>query len=305
MKASRARGKYSPLKDIAGPFTPYLYIGPALIFVTVFLIYPLVAVAYFSLLNWSGIGKQSFTGLMNYAKLFVDANFWGALTTNLIYLAFFSLIPTILGLIIAAVAGRTRLTGERYLRAILLTPQVIASVAMGVVFGWIFAPGFGVVNGLLKLVGLERWEQPWLGSTTLAPISVGLVGTWMWIGFAVIVFVSGIQKIDESIFDAAKLDGASDVRQFFSIILPELRAEIVVVVVVTLIRAFGSNVFGIVAAITNGGYQTTPLSLFAYKLAFVQSRMGYGAAVIVLLMVLIVSLSAITFRVGEGRGQSV
>jgi ABC-type sugar transport system permease subunit len=128
-----------------------------------------------------------------------------------------------------------------------------------------------------------------------------LVGTWLWIGFSVLVFVSGIRKIDVRIFDAASIDGANEIQQFFAITLPELRAEFVVVVVVTLIRAFGSNVFGIVSAITGGGYHTKPLSLMAYNLAFVEGRMGYGSAVVVFLIALIVLLSVLTFRAGEER----
>jgi len=290
---------YSPLKDIAGELTPFIYVGPTLLLIVVLLIYPLVSVFYYSTLDWSGLGKGVFIGLANYVSLFADSNFWDALVTNLIYVAFFSIIPTVLGVIIATIVGRTMLRGERVFRAILLTPQVVASVAMGVIFSWIFAPGFGVVNGILGIVGLSSWQHTWLGSMGLARLSVGLVGTWMWVGFAVIVFVAGIKKIDVRIFDAVRIDGANEIQQFFAITLPEIRAEFVVVIIVTLIRAFGSNVFGIVSAITGGGYHTQPLSLLAYNLAFIQNRMGYGSAVIVFLIIVILGLSALTFRVGE------
>ena len=279
--------------------TPLVYVGPTLLVIVLFLIYPLISVFYYSTLKWSGIGKAVFIGLSNYASLFSDPNFWDALATNLIYVAFFSIIPTILGVIIAAIVNRTRLRGERVFRAILLTPQVVASVAMGVVFSWVFAPGFGVVNGLLRILGLAAWQQTWLGSTGLARLSIGLVGTWMWMGFAVIVFVSGIKKIDQSVFDAAKIDGANEVQQLLFITLPAIRAEFVVVIIVTLIRAFGSNVFGIVSAITGGGYHTQSLSLLAYHLAFIENRMGYGSAVIVFLVFVILGLSSLTFLVGE------
>jgi raffinose/stachyose/melibiose transport system permease protein len=178
----------------------------------------------------------------------------------------------------------------------------MASVAMGVIFGWIFAPQFGLFNDLLGKIGLEQWEKPWLGDSTLAPIAVGSVGTWLWLGFVVIVFVAGIQKIDPDLYDAGNLDGASAWQQFRFITMPELRAEIVVVLVITLIRAFGSGVFGIVAAITEGRYKTMPLALYAYRVAFVQNRMGYGSAVVVFLVVLVLLLSGLTFRFGE-RGR--
>lgn len=287
--------------DVGGALTPYLYVGPTLLFVLLFLIFPLASVVWYSLVSWSGLGKMVFVGLGNFVKLFQDEKFWAAFSTNLVYVLFFSFIPTVFGLLLASLIGRSRILGDRFFRAVLLMPQVIASVAMGVIFGWIFAPGFGVLNSFLRAIGLERLERPWLGDVVLAPIAVGVVGTWLWLGFAVVIFGAGIQKIDEALYDAAKIDGAGSWRQFTAITFPALRAELVVVIVVTLIRAFGSGVFGIVVAITSGGYKTTPLALYAYRLAFVESKMGYGSAVVIFLMALIIILSGVTYAVGERR----
>jgi len=287
--------------DVGGALTPYLYVGPTLLFVLLFLIFPLASVVWYSLVSWSGLGKMVFVGLGNFVKLFQDEKFWAAFSTNLVYVLFFSFIPTVFGLLLASLIGRSRIPGDRFFRAVLLMPQVIASVAMGVIFGWIFAPGFGVLNSFLRAIGLERLERPWLGDVILAPIAVGVVGTWLWLGFAVVIFGAGIQKIDEALYDAAKIDGAGSWRQFTAITFPALRAELVVVIVVTLIRAFGSGVFGIVVAITSGGYKTTPLALYAYRLAFVESKMGYGSAVVIFLMALIIILSGVTYAVGERR----
>lgn len=287
--------------DVGGALTPYLYVGPTLLFVLLFLIFPLASVVWYSLVSWSGLGKMVFVGLGNFVKLFQDEKFWAAFSTNLVYVLFFSFIPTVFGLLLASLIGRSRIPGDRFFRAVLLMPQVIASVAMGVIFGWIFAPGFGVLNSFLRAIGLERLERPWLGDVVLAPIAVGVVGTWLWLGFAVVIFGAGIQKIDEALYDAAKIDGAGSWRQFTAITFPALRAELVVVIVVTLIRAFGSGVFGIVVAITSGGYRTTPLALYAYRLAFVESKMGYGSAVVIFLMALIIILSGATYAVGERR----
>ena len=287
--------------DVGGALTPYLYVGPTLLFVLLFLIFPLASVVWYSLVSWSGLGKMVFIGLGNFVKLFQDEKFWAAFSTNLVYVLFFSFIPTVFGLLLASLIGRSRILGDRFFRAVLLMPQVIASVAMGVIFGWIFAPGFGVLNSFLRTIGLERLERPWLGDVILAPVAVGVVGTWLWLGFAVVIFGAGIQKIDEALYDAAKIDGAGSWRQFTAITFPALRAELVVVIVVTLIRAFGSGVFGIVVAITSGGYKTTPLALYAYRLAFVESKMGYGSAVVIFLMALIIILSGVTYAVGERR----
>ncbi len=292
---------FPPLRDIGGRLTPYVYVGPTLVLVLVFLIYPLANVLIFSGLDWNGFGRKVFVGLGNFAALFRDPLFWVAFRANGISVIFFSLIPTLLGVLLSSVIGRVDVPAEKFFRAVLLAPQVIASVAMGIIFDWIFAPTFGVLNGLLALLGLSRLQLPWLGNQSVAPFSIGLVGTWLWLGFAVILFYSGIKKIEETLYDSAKIDGASPFRQLVSITVPLLRAEIVVVIIMTLVWSFGSSVFGIVVSITNGGYKTTPVSLYAYQLAFVQGRMGYGSAVVVVLMVLILGLSVLTYRLGEGR----
>jgi raffinose/stachyose/melibiose transport system permease protein len=296
------RGRFSPLNDIGGILTPYIYAAPTVLVIFIFLIYPMISVFWYSLVEWSGFGAKHFIGIRNYLTLMADPIFWTSFRTNVTYVIFFSFLPTVIGLLFASLIGRSRIPGERFFRAILLTPQVMASVAMGVIFGWIFAPQFGLFNDFLGKIGLERWEKPWLGDSTFAPIAVGSVGTWLWLGFVVIVFVAGIQKIDPDLYDACNLDGASSWQQFRFITMPELRAEFVVVLVITLIRAFGSGVFGIVAAITEGRYKTMPLALYAYRVAFIQNRMGYGASVVVFLVVLILLLSGLTFRFGE-RGR--
>lgn len=277
--------------SLEGRARPYLYVGPTLILTLVLLVYPLGSVAYYSLAQWDGIGKLTFVGLGNYVRLFHDPLFWTAMRTNLIYVVFFSVVPTLLGLVIAALMGRITIKGERLLRGVLLMPQVVTSVAIGVIFGWIFAPIFGVINGVLAALGLGNLGRAWLGDPGTAPIAAGLVGTWMWLGFAIVFFLSGLQKIDESFYEASRLDGANSLQQFWFITLPGLRNEIVVTVIMTLVRAFGSGVFGIVTALTGGGYNTRPVSLYAYQLAFVQNQMGYGSAVTVLLMVLVLGVS--------------
>ncbi len=292
---------YAPLNDLVGAATPILYIGPALLFVVVFVLFPTVQVLRFSVTDWTGFGHRTFNGLTNYREMFTDSRFLEALATNLIYVVFFSFVPIVLGIALAVLVGRSRLRGERFFRGVLLIPQVVAPVAMGVIFGWILAPSFGLVNTALRAIGLEQLQRPWLGSNTFAPISVGLVGTWLWLGFVLIIFLAGIQKIDESLYDAAKLDGAGPLRQFTAVTLPELRSEIAVVTIVTLIRAFGSGVFGVVQAITEGSYRTTPVSLLGYKVAFVQGRLGYGSAIMVFLMLLTVALSALSLRLGDER----
>lgn len=242
---------------------------------------------------------MKFVGGKNYIQIFQDPAFWSAFSTNVIYVLFFSIVPILLGLLVASIIGRAKIRGVRFFRTIYFIPQVVPAVAIGIIFGWVYAPQFGFINSTLQQIGLGHLQEAWLGNSTVAPFSVGLIGTWMWLGFSVILFLSGIQKIDEYIYDSAKIDGANSWQQFWYITLPNLRNEIVIAVIVTLIRALSSTVFGIVSAATGGSHNTRPISLYAYQLAFVENKVGYGASTVVILGILLFSISSITMITGE------
>ncbi len=277
----------------------YLYLAPSFTVIVVFLLYPLFNSFRYSFFQWDGVGKMSFIAITNYLNIFKDAKFWVSFKANLIYILFFSFIPTTFGLVISSVVARANIRGVRIFRTIFFTPQVIASVAIGTIFGWIYAPQFGVVNQILGLVGLESLQQAWLGSTATAPVAVGFIGVWLWTGFCIIIFIAGIQKIDEDLYSSAELDGANSVQQFFYITLPALRYEIVVVIIMTMIRALSTNVFGIVSAATGGAFGTRPISLYAYQLAFIQHDIGYASTVVTVLAVIVFMVSGLSMRIGE------
>lgn len=292
---------FEPLFDIMGRFTPYIYILPTLAITSLFLIYPFVNTFFYSLLKWDGIGEMSFLGITNYINIFQDPKFWASFNANLIYIVMYSIIPVIAGLVVSSLIGRTELFGVRFFRTVFFLPQVIASVAIGIIFSWIYSSQFGVINQILGIIGLDKYQTAWFGHRSTAPYAVGFIGIWLTLGFAVIIFLSGIQKIDESIYEAAKIDGANSTQQFLYITLPELRYEMVVVFVVTLIRSLSTNIFGIVSSTTGGSYGTRPISLYAYDLAFVQYELGYASALVVILVILILVLTQIIERIGEGR----
>ncbi len=228
----------SPLNDIAGRFTPYLYLAPSVILIAMFLIYPLYNTFRYSFFKWDGLGQMNFIAITNYLRLLNDRRFLSAFTANLIYILLFSLVPTVLGLIIASIIGRAQVQGVRYFRTIFFTPQVIASVAIGTIFGWIYAPQFGVVNQILEIVGLRTLQRAWLGSTETAPFAVGLIGTWLWTGFCVIIFIAGIKKINNYLYDAAQIDGANALKQFFHVTLPTVLCSLLFAIMSAYALAF-------------------------------------------------------------------
>jgi len=283
---------------------PYLYIAPTVVSTLVFVIYPFLANFYYSLVEWDGFGPKRFVGLANFAAMAGDPRFGAALVTNLVYFVYIVILPILLGLAIASVIGRAKVRGLRAYQTIYFIPQVVAPIALGVIFRWVYAPLFGVAKGILELIGLRHLVRPWLGSPETATTAVGIIGTWAWFGFCVILFVSGIQKIDEHLYEAAKIDGAGAFRQFWHVTLPDLRFEMVVALIMATVQSLGGYIFSVVRVTTNGAYGTRPLGLYAYQLAFVEGRVGYASAVMLVLTALIMGIAALGRVLGEGRGQT-
>lgn len=268
----------------------------------VFVLYPSLASFWYSFTEWDGLSRPRFIGFANYTKaLFEDPLVWIALKNNLIFMLFFAAIPLVLGLVLASLIGRSRLKGINLFRVGLFMPQVVPLVAVGVIWSWIYNPAFGVLNNLLTIIGVPQWGRAWLGDFDVAIMAVGGIGAWLWYGFCMVIFLAGMQKIDEALYDAAKLDGAHAIRQFWHITLPELQREITVCLVMTLTGAL--RVFAVVYVTTNGGPGTTtlPISLYVFKNAFEYNRMGYATSIAVLLTLLIFLVVIITIHVREER----
>lgn len=280
------------------PWLAYLYILPAFLIYAVFVLTPIVQTVQYSFSDWDGISPPEFTGLANYARLVQDPLVQTALRNNLTLLVFYTVFPIALALLFTALLTRRRIRGLSFFRAGLFVPQVMSMVVVGVVWRWIYNPSFGPINQFLRAVGLEEWAKPWLGDFTFALPAVGLVGTWVGYGFAMVLFIAGVQRLDEDLYDAAKLDGAGELEQFRSITLPGLRPEITIALVTTLIAAL--RTFDLVFILTDGGpaNRTLVVALQIYRNAFTIGRVGYASAIAVVLtlLILIVSFSVITLR---------
>lgn len=282
-------------------FLSYLFLAPTVVSTVVFVIYPFLANFFYSTVQWDGFGPKIFVGLRNFITLFQDERFWSAFGANFIYFIFVTALPLFFGLVVASIIARGQLAGTRFFQSAYFIPQVVTAIALGTIFRWIYAPLFGVLHQVLKIVGLERMSRPWLGTPETAVTAVGLIGTWAWLGFCIIIFVAGIQKIDQALYEAAILDGANSLQQFFYITLPDLRFEIAVVLVMTTVQCLGSFAFAIVSSTTGGAYGTRPVALYAYQLAFVEGKVGYASAVVVVLTVLMFAIAAISLLLGERR----
>ncbi|MGW0667238.1 carbohydrate ABC transporter permease [Streptomyces sp. NPDC002746] len=278
----RARPRSSRRQRIA-----YLYLAPALLVYTAFVILPWLHTLQLSFFRWDGVTPGVFTGLDNYRQVLSDPQLLSSLWHALGFIGFYTLLPIAAGLVLAAVVGRAR-RGRNFTvaRTVLFLPQIVPLVAVGVIWRWMYAED-GTVNQLLRAVGLDSWTRAWLGDFTWAYFAVGLVGSWVMTGLCLVLFQAGIQKIDTSLYEAARIDGAGAVREFFAVTLPGLRSEISVAVTVTVIAALAS--FDVVYVTTGGGPGDSTLvpGVLIYRLAFTAGEVGTACALAVVLSLLI------------------
>jgi raffinose/stachyose/melibiose transport system permease protein len=186
-------------------------------------------------------------------------------------------------------------------RVLLFLPQTIAMVVVAIAWTWIYSLN-GPVNEFLRLVGLDELTRAWLGDFDLALPAIGLVGTWLNAGLCMVLFIAGVQKIPLDLYDAARVDGAGAVREFFAVTLPGLRNELVVALTLTVIFALRN--FDLIWVSTGGGPgdATTVPSVLLYELGFEARRLGTGSAIGVILTALILVVGVLIVRLGE-RGQ--
>lgn len=276
----------------------YLYISPALILYAAFVLVPLGYAVYLSFFDWGGAGPKTFVGWANYAALAQDPQLAASFTHAAILMIFYAVVPIIFALFLTAFMARVSISGIGVYRTILFLPQVISLVAIAVAWEWILAPD-GPLDSALRAIGAGALAQPWLGSFTWALPAVGIIGSWIGYGFAMVLFMSGVGKIPQSLYDAARVDGAGAVREFFAITLPGLRREIVVALVMTITSAL--TTFDIVYVMTAGGpgTSTTLPAYTVFNLAFTQFEVGKAAAAGVVLALLVFIVAVVILRIGR------
>jgi raffinose/stachyose/melibiose transport system permease protein len=281
---------------------PFLYVLPAFAVFFTFVLLPMLDGAWISFFNWDGITPRSWAGLANYRELIHDGAVHSAFLHSLVLIVFYSLLPVTLGLVLAATLSHTRIRGLTPLRTIVFVPQVIAAVVIGVAWQWVYDPS-GPLDAGLRAVGLGSLSRAWLGDFGFALASVGVIGTWVTTGLCVVLFLAGIQKIPLSRYEAARVDGAGPVKEFYAVTLPALRGELAVALSLTVINAL--RAFDIIFVTTKGGpgSSTTVPSLIIYQRAFVSGEVGSAAAIAVVLALVIFTFAAVTTRLVEGQAE--
>jgi raffinose/stachyose/melibiose transport system permease protein len=275
----------------------YLYILPAFVLFAVFLGVPAVQTAQYSLFRWNGIGPSTWVGLQNYAELFTDSVLRSSFLHAGVLIFFYAVIPLVMALFLTAIISRgANLRGMSLFRTMLFLPQVVASVVVATTWVAIYSPD-GLINQLLRLVGLGSLTRAWLGDFDTALPAVGIVGSWLGIGLCLVLFLSGVANIQPELFEAARIDGAGPVGEFFSITLPALRGQIAVALTLTVVAAL--KTFDLVYITTRGGPGTsTTLPAFeAYNRAFNTGKVGSAAAVAIVLTALILGVTVLIQKI--------
>ncbi len=263
-----------------------------------FMLYPLARVFILSLYEWDGLGYSTFVGLENYVTTFTDPILRSAFVHALILIIFYAVIPLAVGLVLASLLTRSRIRGLGFFRTVVFLPQVIAMVVLAIAWRGIYAPN-GPINKFLRIIGLDSWTRSWLGDFTFALPAVGFVGTWVSLGLVTVLLMSGMARIPEDLYEAAMLDGAGRIRQFFAITVPSVRAEVVVSLTLTIIAAL--KTFDLVYMTTSGGpgSSTTVPSYEVYNQAFRIGQVGTASSLAVVLTVVIFVINLVVNLVGE------
>ncbi|MEV5041249.1 carbohydrate ABC transporter permease [Microbacterium sp. LMI1x-1-1.1] len=279
----------------------YLLVLPAAGFYVFFVLRPIALSAQYSFYEWNGIGPATWVGFANYVEVFSNPKLTGAIGNAFELIIYFSIIPVGIALVAAnmirAIAA-SRLAAIS--RTVLFLPQVIPLVAAGIMWSWQLSTN-GLVNQLLGLFGLGGVTRAWLGDFSTALPAVGVIGAWVQVGLCLVLILAGMTKIDPALYEAARIDGAGPVREFFSITLPGVRQEVAVCVTVTVIAALAS--FDIIYIATQGGPGDSTLvpGLQIFYLAFYQREVGTASAFAIVLMALVLLIVLPLQRILRGK----
>ncbi|MGA9120643.1 MAG: sugar ABC transporter permease [Bacteroidota bacterium] len=252
----------------------FMFSLPYVIFFAAFVAYPLIFSIVLMFHRWNLVTPMQWIGMKNFVRLFEDPLFYKSLTNTLFFLVIHIPLQICVALGFALLLNQ-RIVGRGLFRGIYFLPVVVSGVAVTILWQQLFSYDYGVLNGLLQAVGIG--PVPWLVSANFAMPSIALMATWKNVGIYVVLFLAGLQNIPHELYEAASIDGARPIRQFFSITLPMLNPTIIVIVVLSTIGGF--SLFIEPYVLTGGGPMQSTLSgmLYIYNQAFYFGHMGYAA----------------------------
>lgn len=277
------------------------FIGPAFLFYTIFIVLPTLSSVYYSFTSWDGINPNiKFIGLENYKEIFTSVRFRNALKNTLILTIFISVIENAIALALALLVDSVK-WWKKIFRSTFYIPVLVSGIVSGFIWKIIYNYNFGVVNTLLENIGKEGWKQDWIGNPKLVLFMVGIVLVWKGAGYYMVIYLASLQSVSTDIVEASVVDGAGPFQRFKSITLPLISGAFTINFTLSLIN--GLKVFDQISVMTDGGpgFSTETIVYLLYKSGFNEGRQGYGTAIGIVLLFLIIILNTVQQKVLKGK----
>lgn len=270
-------------------FMGLIFILPALIGTIIFIIIPVIFSFGLSFMHWDLINKAEFVGFKNYLEIFTNPLFGKILLNTFVYAISTSILGVIIPLILACILN-SKIRGSEFFKTVYFLPFITPMIVIAVIWQWIFDPNIGILNHVLHL------HINWLYDANFAMPALIIVSVWKLIGYNMVIFLSGLSSLNQSLFEAAKIDGASPIQTFKNITVPLLSPTIFFVVTITCISSF--QVFDLIYLMTQGGpLDSTNVLVYAvYKNAFEYFKIGQASAIAYVLFAIILSLTLIQWK---------
>ena len=280
-------------KDVMENIAGYLFILPSTILLLAFIIYPLISSFYNSFTSWNLITDARFVGLRNYTELVKDGEFWKSLGNTLFYAVIIIPFSLVFGFVLAFLIQKPGRMNVIY-RTMYFIPRVTSMVAMSSVWLFLYNPQYGFFNTVLSRLGLPTVR--WLNEPSSALISVAIIIIWRTIGYATVLFLSGLQNISQSVLEAAELDGVKGLKRIRYIDLPLVSPTSFMLLILITIDSL--KLFTTIDVMTQGGpaNSTQNLVVMLYRYAFQKYQIGYASAVSVILFILILAINMLQMR---------
>ena len=280
-------------KKVRFDFVTMGFIAPAFLFFTLFIIVPTIASVYYSFTSWDGLNPVvKFVGLANYKEIFTSARFGNALRNTVILTAFISILENSMALILALIVDNVK-WGKNFFRSAFYVPVLISGIVSGFIWKVMYNYNFGAINSIFRSIGMGEACQDWLGNPKLALIMVGVVLIWKGAGYYMIIYLASLQSVPTDVVEAAAIDGASPIQRFKAITLPLISGAVTINLTLSLIN--GLKVVDQISVMTDGGpgFTTETIVYLLYKVGFNEGRQGFGTAVGIVLLFIILILNAV------------
>lgn len=278
-----------------------LFILPAFILFTVFIVWPVIQSVNLSFTNWDGISADlEYIGIDNFKLIFADARFYNALKNTLLIGFSFTILVNILALTAAILVDKV-IIGRNFFRSAFYLPVLISGVIAGFIWSIMFNYSFGIINSIFKVIGMGGIEIDFLGKMPNAVWAIIFVLIWQRTGYFMVIYLAGLQGIPGELIEASTIDGATSWQKFRYIVFPLLAGSVTVNMTLALIN--GLKVFDQIAVMTNGGpgFSTESITYLIYKVAFGELKQGYGTALALVLFVIVLSVSVLQVRLLKKR----